>query len=153
MAKAGSWSNSNLNLIELCVIFLLFSALLAYNYTSMQYNKLIVIPLVTIAFIYYLVSFDYKIGDGKSLSVIIISKLVYLFACIGFIGVAFEYVQNPGARIMILISIVSSVILLLTILMLKLIKSAPFEIGVIVRSCIFNLLFGLIYVIAYGLVI
>jgi hypothetical protein len=153
IAKAGTWVNKNLNLLELAAIFMLFIALLVFNYTPMQYNKLIIIPLVTIAIIYYLASFDYNINEGKSLLAMIVSKLVYLISSIGFLGISLEYLQNPGARIMILISAIASLVLLVILLSLKLFKNISFEAGVIIRSLIFNFIFTTIYLVAYGFII
>lgn len=153
LAKAGFWVNERLNLLEILSVALLFIALLVYNYTDLRYNQLIIIPLVALALVYYLASFAFNLTEKNNVLEMVTAKLVYLFASIGFLGIALEYVENPGARLMLLIGGIASLVLLLIMLISRILKKAYFTAELMIRSFVFVLVFSLIYLIAYGLIV
>jgi hypothetical protein len=153
LSKAGFWVSNHLNILELSAVALLFITLVVYNYTRLQYNQLIIIPLIALAIIYYLASFSFSPEKNSNIFEMITSKLVYLFACIGFLGLAFEYVQNPGARIMLMIGGFAELLFFIAIIIAQIIRKASFSGAIIIRTLIFAITFSVIYIIAYGLIV
>jgi len=108
---------------------------------------------MALAVIYYLASFSYNPEQNSNIFEMITSKLIYLFACIGFLGLALEYVQNPGARFMLMIGGFAEVIFFMAIIIGQIIRKASFPGAIIIRTLIFAITFSVIYIIAYGLIV